>query len=216
MNNPAVNDNQVITKAYVDQFRQENERNRRDTGLSFYNEEVDLVKNNQDNNLKDKKITNLDSITVNRNPISDNETVNKKYVDNEIDINTVLTFNQTPQNYLKLSVGNDTYILTKYDKIQLIDVTEIKYPNIAITLLPKWKIVTLNKINGAKLGNFLKSTLTNSPMSHTGATGLPPTGISFMYIETSSNNHGHDRVFVSWERTDIIQITNITFYYNRI
>ena len=36
-----------------------------------------------------------------------------------------------------------------------------------------------------------------------------------MYIETSSNNHGHERVFVSWERTDIIQISNITFYYNR-
>ena len=36
-----------------------------------------------------------------------------------------------------------------------------------------------------------------------------------MYIETSSNNHGHERVFVSWERTDNIQISNITFYYNR-
>ena len=36
-----------------------------------------------------------------------------------------------------------------------------------------------------------------------------------MYIETSSNNHGHERIVVSWERTDIIQITNITFYYNR-
>ena len=35
-----------------------------------------------------------------------------------------------------------------------------------------------------------------------------------MYIETSSNNHGNN-VFVSCERTDIIQITNITFYYNR-
>ena len=35
-----------------------------------------------------------------------------------------------------------------------------------------------------------------------------------MYIETSSNNHGSN-VFVSCERTDIIQISNITFYYNR-
>ena len=32
---------------------------------------------------------------------------------------------------------------------------------------------------------------------------------------TNSNNHGHERVFVSFDRTDIIQITNITFYYNR-
>ena len=36
-----------------------------------------------------------------------------------------------------------------------------------------------------------------------------------MYIETSSNNYGNN-VFVSFERTDIIQISNITFYYNRL
>ena len=35
-----------------------------------------------------------------------------------------------------------------------------------------------------------------------------------MYIETSSNNHGNN-VVVSWERTDIIQISNITFYFNK-
>ena len=35
-----------------------------------------------------------------------------------------------------------------------------------------------------------------------------------MYIETSSNNHGAN-VLCSFEGTDIIQITNITFYYIR-
>ena len=35
-----------------------------------------------------------------------------------------------------------------------------------------------------------------------------------MYIETSSNIHGKN-VFVSFEQTDIIQITNLTFYYIR-
>ena len=35
-----------------------------------------------------------------------------------------------------------------------------------------------------------------------------------MYIETSSNNHGNN-VLVSFERTDIIQITKISFNYNR-
>ena len=44
LNKQAENDNEVITKAYVDQFHQENERSRRDVGLSFYNEDVDLVK----------------------------------------------------------------------------------------------------------------------------------------------------------------------------
>ena len=36
-----------------------------------------------------------------------------------------------------------------------------------------------------------------------------------MYIETSSKNHCNI-VFVSFDRTDIIQISNITFYYNRL
>ena len=35
-----------------------------------------------------------------------------------------------------------------------------------------------------------------------------------MYIETNSKNHGNN-VFVSFEGTDIIQISNITFYSNR-
>ena len=35
-----------------------------------------------------------------------------------------------------------------------------------------------------------------------------------MYNDTNSNNHG-PIVYCSFERTDIIQITNITFYYNR-
>ena len=42
----------------------------------------------------------------------------------------------------------------------------------------------------------------------------PPIGDSFMYIETSSNKNG-DNVFCSFKRTDNIQISNKTFYYNR-
>ena len=40
----AVIDNQVITKAYVDQFHNDNERTRQDLGLDFYDESNDLVK----------------------------------------------------------------------------------------------------------------------------------------------------------------------------
>ena len=84
MNTQAVNDNQVITKANVDQFHQENGRSRRGFGLSFYREEVDLVKTNQDDDFNDKKVTNLDSITVIRNPSLDNKLANKKYFDDSI------------------------------------------------------------------------------------------------------------------------------------
>ena len=43
---------------------------------------------------------------------------------------------------------------------------------------------------------------------------MPPIGNSFIYIETSSNNHG-SKVFVNFERTDNIQISKINFYYDR-
>ena len=60
----------------------------------------------------------------------------------------------------------------------------------------------------------MKSTKTNSPTGYSGATSLPLLGKSFMYIETSIINHGN-KVFVSFERTDNLQISNITFCYNR-
>ena len=68
--------------------------------------------------------------------------------------------------------------------------------------------------NNGKITNFRKATKSNSPTGDSGATCLPPIGSAFMYIETSSGNHGND-VFCSFERSDIIQITNITFYFIR-
>ena len=215
LNTQAVNVNQVITKAYVDQFHQENERSRRDLGLSFYNEEVNFVKNNQDNDLNDNKLTNKKSITIINNPTDDNHVSNKKYIDDELDKNTIVRLNQTLENYLKVSIGRDINNLTKYDKIQITDITTMKAGNTGGYLLPYWKIICNDKNNNVKIQNFIKSTKTNSPTSDSGATSLPPIGSAFMYIETSSSNHGHIRDFVSWERTDIIQITNIPFYYNR-
>ena len=214
LNKQAENDNEVITKAYVDRFHQDNERSRRDLGIDFYNESNDLVKNNQDNDLNDYKFINLDSIQVNRNPISGNELSTKKYIDDELEKNTIVRFNKTLQNYLKVSVGDTIYNLTKYNKIQIIDTTEIRYPNIGGDLLQKWTIKCNNRNNQSTLSDFIKSTKTSSPTNDSGATILPPIGNSYMYIETSSNNNGNN-TFVTWERTDIIQITNISFYYNR-
>ena len=214
LNKPAENDNEVITKAYVDQFYQENERSRRDLGIDFYNESNDLVKNNQDNDFNDYKFTNLDSIQVNRKPISDIELSTKKYIDDELEKNTIVRFNQTLQSYLKVSVGYTIYNLTIYNKIHIIDTTEIRYPNTGDSLLQKWIIRSNNRNNQSISSDFIKSTRTNSPTNESGATNLPPIGNAFMYIETSSNNNGNIK-FVTWERTDIIQITNITFYYNR-
>ena len=208
LNSTLTSPNTIIelpTKAYVDSLH-ESSRNRRDISSVF---------NDQDNEFDNNKLTNLDSVSINKDPSSDIDLANKKYNDDSIGEGTIVRFNQTLQNYLKVSVGNDKYNLTKYDKIRIIDTPEIKSPNIGSDLLQKWYIRCNKKNIKSRITDFIKSTKTNSPTGHSGATTLPPIGNSFMYIETSSNNHSHERVFVGWERTDIIQISNITFYYNR-
>ena len=206
---------EIPTKAYIDSLHEENERSRIDLGRDFYDESSDLVKNNQSNDFNDKIILNVRSIQINDDPSNDNDVSNKKYIDDELDKDTNLRFNQTLQTYLKVSVGNDTYNLTKYDKIQLTDTTVMKSGNTGGYLLPYWKIICNDKNGNGKIQNFIKLTKSSSPTGISGATSLPPIGTAFMFIETSSNNYGSNDVFVSWERTDIIQITNITFYYNR-
>ena len=74
-------------------------------------------------------------------------------------------------------------------------------------LLQNWNIKSNDRNDDAKIQNFIRSTKTHSPSYHTSP---HPIGNAFMNIETSSNNHGNN-VFCSWERTDIIQISKITF-----
>ena len=136
MNKQAKNDNQVVTKSYIDQFHQENERSRPDIGLDFYDESSDLVKNNQDNDFNDKKLTNINSITINNNPTIDNHVSNKKYVDDELDKNTIVRLNDDSNDRcLQVQVDNTTYNLQIYNKTQIIDITKLKFPNSGIDLL---------------------------------------------------------------------------------
>ena len=90
----------------------------------------------------------------------------------------------------------------------------MKHPNNGPSLIANWRIFCNDRNKNGKLNIFIRSTKTSSPTSNAGATVIPPIGNAFMYVETSSNNFG-ENVFCSWERTDIIQISNITFYYNR-
>ena len=129
----------------------------------FYDEINDLVKSNGHFDLNDNKTTNIDSITINRNPNSDNEVSIKKYFDDELDKNTIVSFNQTLQNYLKVTVGNDTYKLTKNDTIKNTDMTEIKFPNIGSDLLQKRHIKRNNKHNDSKVGKFYKINQNKQP-----------------------------------------------------
>ena len=91
------------------------------------------------------------------------------------------------------------------------------FPNTGKGVLQNWKIDCHNRNGEGRPPDFIKSTKSNSLTGQAGATSLPPIGAALMYIETSSNNHNsaNDDVFVSFERTYIIYISNIAFYYNR-
>ena len=141
-------------------------------------EEPSLVRNNQGSDFNDIILTNVDSITVNRNSTSGNELVNKNYTDDSIGEDRIVRFNQTLQKYLKVSVGNITYNLTKYDKIQLTDRTIVKTGNTGATLLSYWRVICNDVNNNGKSSKFLKSTESGSPTCDTGATSLPPIGIA--------------------------------------
>ena len=154
-------------------------------------------------------------MTNKNNPTADNHVSNKKYIDDELDKNTILRFNQTLENYLKVSIGDDIYNSAKFDIMNITDITEIKNPNTGQSLQQKWKLKCLNKSYNAKINTILKSTTSTSPTAESGATSIPPIGWSLMYVESSGKNHGANHIMVSLERTDIIHITNIKFYLNR-
>ena len=144
------------TKSFVDSLH-ENSRNKRDLS-SVFNDRGKIFDNN--------KLTNLESVSVNRKPSSDDELANKKYVDGSIREGNVLRFDQALGNYLKVSIGNDTYILTEYNKIQITDTTIFKYPNTGGYLLHNWLIKYNDRNNNGKTQNSIKSTKTNSLTSH--------------------------------------------------
>ena len=54
----------------------------------------------------------------------------------------------------------------------------------------------------------MSATKSSSPTPKPGSTSLPPSGDSFMYIETSQKNFGND-VLVTFQRTFVIQTSNI-------
>ena len=58
----------------------------------------------------------MDSIGVNRDPSLDNEGINGKYSENMSRDCSLLRFNQTRQNYLKVKVGESVFILKKNAK----------------------------------------------------------------------------------------------------
>ena len=55
--------------------------------------------------------------------------LNKEFIDDKLKKTPVLRFNQISEKYTKISVGDTTYNLSKYDKIHLTDTKTFKVPN---------------------------------------------------------------------------------------
>ena len=131
---------EIPTKSYVDSLHEN----------SWKRRELSLVFDDQDNELHNNKLTILDSITINRNSKLDSELSNKKYVVDSTGEGTIVRFNQTLENYLKVSVRNDAYNRTKYDKTQITETTTIEYPNSGGYLPQQWNIKCFDKNNNGK------------------------------------------------------------------
>ena len=156
----------------------------------------------------------MDSITGSRNPNSDNEFSTKNFIVEKLDKNTILRFNQTLQNYLKTAIGSTVCNLTRFDKNQLIDTIVIKYPNQGRCLLHQWNVKCNDQIDSGEKTNFTESSKTNTPTRTEGAKNVHPIVSSFVYTEMSGEIF-RSNVYCTFERTGLIQISDISFYYIR-
>ena len=66
-------------------------------------------------------------------------------------IKTFLRSNQNIRNYLKPSVGNDVYNVTKDDELQITDTSIISYPNFGGYILQNWFMKRNDKKSAGKM-----------------------------------------------------------------
>ena len=153
---------ETATKTRLDSLS-ENDGNRLDLSALFVDPDnlVDII-----------MLNNLDSITVNRNPNTDYELSHKTHVDVDLDRNTIFRFNQSPQKYLKVTLGNNKYSRTLFDRFQIPDATINEYLNRRWDLLQQWKKECNYKNGNGKIATFVKSSLSTTPTGSTGATSI--------------------------------------------
>ena len=159
--------------------------------------------NEQGSELDNNKLRNQEKFTNYWYPHIDGKDSNRKNVDDEldeVDTNTFLSFNQTLQICLKVSVGNNVQNLAKNNRKQIIDKIIIRTGNSGWHIRPPWKKECNDKNNASKFTNLLTATKTNSPTPNSGTTSIPSPGGNCVYIKTSSNNYGHKFLIVLKER----------------
>ena len=137
------------------------------------------VLNNQQKEFDNTQLTNLDFTQIIRSAPPDKETSNKKYIDDVLDKNTNLKFNQTLETYLKVSVGGTFHSLLKIDKIIITDTKIMRHFNVGGCVLQQKYNKGNDKIGNDKTQNFLKSPKGCKPTPNSGPSKVPPSGDSF-------------------------------------
>ena len=69
-----------------------------------------------------------------------------------------------------MTAGNDIYKLTEYDRRQITDITDFKYPNQVGYILRLWKNACSHKTGSGEKNNFIKLSISNTPTALTGST----------------------------------------------
>ena len=106
------------------------------------------------------------------------------------------------------------FLFLKMRKKQITDTNSLKTRSFAGYLPPSCKIVRCDKNIAGKVTNLKISIKMNFPTANTKASSILPIGDCFMYVGRSSIKLGLG-VFVSFERSDFFQISNISFYSKR-
>ena len=127
---------------------------------------------------------------------------------------TIISFDQVVQNYLKVFLGSNVYNPTKNEKVQISKVKRIQYSNWGGYLLQKLNDKCSDKNGSGKTQNFLRSTETSPRQGKSGTTSQPPIGSLFMDLEPGAIIY-EPKVYFSFQRTDMIDISNISFNHNR-
>ena len=103
----------------------------------------------------------------------------------------------------------------KHSKQQITDITIIKTRNRVDEAPQEWMMKCNDRKGDGRVTTFVQTIKTSSPTNQSRAKTLLLIRTASFYIETSGAHYGHDRVSLSMETTDIIQISDIIFYYSK-
>ena len=107
--------------------------------------------------------------------------MNKNYVNDTIRDGTLVRFNATLENNLKIALADSDFNLKKHNTEKNIDTSFKINPNSGGFLLQQWNKSCNDEENKRKLTNLIRSTRRTSPSPDSKASSLSPFGDRYMF-----------------------------------